>query len=84
MNQSLQTGGNLSLSASKGAVIVSHDISQSIDISLTAFLVTDLDAVQGDSGIVFYNQQKGPSGMATFIPPSDLGNTTSIINLSLI
>jgi len=56
MNQSLQTGGNLSLSASIGAVIVTHDIFQSIDISLTAFLVTDMDAVQGDSGNVFYNQ----------------------------
>ncbi len=75
MKQSLQTGGNIVLSAFKGTVIVTHDISHLIDISLTAFLVTDAGKVQGDSGIVFYNQPEGPLGVATFISPNDLGNT---------
>ncbi|KUO73988.1 MAG: tellurium resistance protein [Desulfosporosinus sp. BRH_c37] len=75
MNQSLQQGGNPVLNGSKGSVIVSHDISITIDVSLTAFLVTDESKVQGDSGIVFYNHPEGPSGMAMFISPHDSGNT---------
>lgn len=75
MNQSLQIGGNLVLGAAKGTVIVTHDNSPLIDVSLTAFIVTDAGTVQGDSGIVFYNQPEGPSGVANFISPYDMGNT---------
>ena len=75
MNQSLQMGGNLTLSTFKGTVIVTHDISHSIDVSLTAFLVTNEDKVQGDSGIICYNQPEGPLGVATFISPEEMGNT---------
>ncbi|CAI9394194.1 hypothetical protein BACSP_00736 [Bacillus sp. T2.9-1] len=75
MNQILQMGANTALSSPKGYVTVSYEISNRIDISLTAFLLTDSDKVQGDSGIIFYNQPKSPSGVATLIPPEKVGNT---------
>lgn len=75
MNQLLQMGANTVLSSSKGNVTVSYEISNSIDISLTAFLLTDSDKVQGDSGIIFYNQPKSSSGVASLIPPEKVGNT---------
>lgn len=75
MIQELKTGGNTPLSSSKGSVIVTHDIDKNIDVSLTAFLVTDAGKVLGDSGIVFYNQMEGPNGIATFIPSVDSGST---------
>jgi tellurite resistance protein TerA len=75
MNQMLQMGANTVLSSQKGNVTVSYEISNTIDISLTAFLLTDSDKVQGDSGIIFYNQPNGPSGVATLIPPVNVGDT---------
>lgn len=75
MNQLLQMGANTILSCLKGNVTVSYEISDTIDISLTAFLLTDLDKVQGDSGIIFYNQPKSSSGVATLIPSVKVGNT---------
>ncbi|WP_028393813.1 TerD family protein [Bacillus cihuensis] len=75
MNQFLQMGANAVLSSQKGNVTVSYEISNSIDISLTAFLLTDSDKVQGDSGIIFYNQPKSSSGVATLIPSEQVGNT---------
>jgi tellurite resistance protein TerA len=74
MNQLLQMGGNTTLSAAKGNVTISHEISKLIDISLTAFLLTDSDKVQGDSGIIFYNQPTSSSGVATLIPSEIVGN----------
>lgn len=52
MNELLQMGANTTLSATKGSVTVSHEISTSLDISLTAFLLTEANKVQGDSGII--------------------------------
>ncbi|AYV68677.1 tellurium resistance protein [Niallia circulans] len=75
MNQFLQMGGNTALSSPKGYVSISYEIANSIDISLTAFLLTDSDKVQGDSGIIFYNQPKSSSGVATLIPSEKVGNT---------
>lgn len=75
MNQFLQMGANTVLSSPNGHITVSHEISNSIDISLTAFLLTNLDKVQGDSGIIFYNQPKTSSGVATLIPSEIEGNT---------
>jgi tellurite resistance protein TerA len=75
MNQFLQMGANTVLSSPKGNVTVSYEISNSIDISLTAFLLTDSDKVQGDSGIIFYNQPTSASGVATLIPTEIVGNT---------
>lgn len=75
MSQFLQMGANTTLSSTKGNVTVSYEISASIDISLTAFLLTDSDKVQGDSGIIFYNQPKSSSGVATLLPAENLGNT---------
>jgi tellurite resistance protein TerA len=75
MNQFLQMGANTVLSSPKGTITVSHEISNSVDISLTAFLLTDLDKVQGDSGIIFYNQPESPSGVATLMPSEQVGNT---------
>ncbi|WNS75469.1 TerD family protein [Bacillus sp. DTU_2020_1000418_1_SI_GHA_SEK_038] len=75
MNQLLQMGANTVLSSPKGNVIVSYEISNSIDISLTAFLLTDSDKVQGDSGIIFYNQPTSSSGVATLLPSENIGNT---------
>ncbi|GKU83947.1 TerD family protein [Niallia sp. NCCP-28] len=75
MNQILQMGANTVLSSLKGSVTVSYEISNSIDMSLTAFLLTDSDKVQGDSGIIFYNQPKSSSGVATLIPSENVGNT---------
>jgi len=75
MNQFLQMGGNTVLSSPKGTVKVSFEMSNTIDISLTAFLLTDSDKVQGDSGIIFYNQPNSPSGAATLLPEELVGNT---------
>ncbi|WP_066392201.1 TerD family protein [Neobacillus mesonae] len=75
MNQFLQMGANTVLSSPKGNVTVSYEISNSIDVSLTAFLLTDSDKVQGDSGIIFYNQPKSPSGAAALLPSEKVGNT---------
>lgn len=75
MNQLLQMGANTVLSSPKGTVTVSYEISSLIDISLTAFLLTDSDKVQGDSGIIFYNQPKSPSGEATLLPSENSGHT---------
>jgi tellurite resistance protein TerA len=75
MNKVLQMGANTVLSSPKGTVTVSYEISNSTDISLTAFLLTDLDKVQGDSGIIFYNQPESSSGIATLLPSEKVGNT---------
>ncbi|KNY29357.1 TerD family protein [Pseudobacteroides cellulosolvens] len=71
MSQSLQPGGNIALGLMQGTVIVTHKLSQDIDTSLTAFLLTDNGKVQGDEGIVFYNQPHGPGGMAIYYPAHD-------------
>ncbi|OKP92589.1 tellurium resistance protein [Paenibacillus sp. P3E] len=75
MNQFLQMGANTTLSAAKGNITISHEISTLIDISLTAFLLTDSDKVQGDSGVIFYNQPKSSSGVATLLPSEKVGHT---------
>ncbi|WP_440114714.1 TerD family protein [Paenibacillus sp. QZ-Y1] len=75
MNQFLQMGANTTLSAAKGSVMISHEISNLIDISLTAFLLTDSDRVQGDHGVIFYNQPTSSSGVATLMPSELVGNT---------
>lgn len=75
MNQLLQMGANTVLDSPKGNVIVSYEISGTIDISLTAFLLTDSEKVQGDSGIIFYNQPESASGAATLRPSANVGNT---------
>ncbi|MED4225596.1 TerD family protein [Neobacillus cucumis] len=75
MDQFLQMGANTVLSSPKGNVTVSYEISNSIDISLTAFLLTDSDKVQGDSGIIFYNQPKSSSGVASLLPSEKVGKT---------
>ncbi|WP_411348577.1 TerD family protein [Paenibacillus sp. WLX2291] len=75
MNQFLQMGANTTLSSAKGNITISHDISPTIDISLTAFLLTDADKVQGDSGIIFYNQPTSATGVATLLPSQQTGNT---------
>lgn len=75
MNQLLQMGANTVLNSPKGNVTVSYEISNTIDISLTAFLLTDLEKVQGDSGIIFYNQPMSPCGAATLLPSSNVANT---------
>ncbi|MBS2971064.1 TerD family protein [Metabacillus sp. KIGAM252] len=75
MNAMLQMGANTVLSSPKGYVRVSYEMSSMIDLSLTAFLLTDSDKVQGDSGIIFYNQPEGPSGVATLLPSENAGHT---------
>ncbi|MTH54083.1 tellurium resistance protein [Bacillus mangrovi] len=74
MNQLLQMGANTTLSSPKGYVTVSYETSNVIDISLTAFLLTEADKVQGDSGIIFYNQPQSPSGVATLLPSENAGS----------
>lgn len=69
MTQSLQAGGNLTIGAFSGTVTVTHAIDDKLDINLTAFLLTEAGKVQGDSGIVYYNQPTAPNGVATFIAP---------------
>ncbi|OIK15048.1 TerD family protein [Bacillus sp. MUM 13] len=75
MNQLLQMGANTPLSSSKGTVTVSYDKSDLIDISLTAFLLTDSEKVQGDSGVIFYNQPTTISGVAALMPTEEIGHT---------
>ncbi len=75
MNQVLPMGANTSLTTASGHITISHDISPSIDVSLTAFLLTDQDKVQGDSGIIFYNQPTSETGVATLLPSEQIGNT---------
>ncbi|WP_409290828.1 TerD family protein [Peribacillus sp. SCS-37] len=74
MSQFLQMGANTVLSSPKGNVTVSYETSNVIDVSLTAFLLTDVDKVQGDSGIIFYNQPVSPSGAASLLPSETAGH----------
>ncbi|MEI2282698.1 TerD family protein [Paenibacillus polysaccharolyticus] len=75
MSQFLQMGANTTLSAAKGSIKISHEISTLIDVSLTAFLLTESDKVQGDSGIIFYNQPTSSTGVATLLPSEQASNT---------
>jgi stress response protein SCP2 len=75
MNQTLQVGGNVSIDAFSGTVTVTHDIDPRHDTNLTAFLLTEAGKVQGDSGIVFFNQPRDPNGAAVFIAPVESANT---------
>ncbi|MEW4194695.1 TerD family protein [Bacillus altitudinis] len=68
MNQTLQMGANTVLNSPKGQLFISYEVSYAIDISLTAFLLTDSDLVQGDNGIIFYNQPESATGVATLLP----------------
>lgn len=68
MNHTLQMGANTVLNSPKGQVSISYEVSSAIDISLTAFLLTDSDMVQGDHGIIFYNQLESATGVATLLP----------------
>ncbi|MEC0983786.1 TerD family protein [Bacillus safensis] len=68
MNQTLQMGANTVLNSPKGQVSISYEVSSAIDISLTAFLLTDSDLVQGYNGIIFYNQPESATGVATLLP----------------
>lgn len=68
MNQTLQMGANTVLNSPKGQLSISYEVSSAIDISLTAFLLTDSNLVQGDSGIIFYNQPESTTGVATLLP----------------
>lgn len=68
-------GANTTLNTAKGHITISHEVSNIIDISLTAFLLTDADKVQGDSGIIFYNQPTSATGVATLLPSEQVGNT---------
>lgn len=68
MNQTLQMGANTVLNSPKGQLSISYEVSSAIDISLTAFLLTDSNLVQGDNGIIFYNQPESATGVATLLP----------------
>ncbi|MCY7672792.1 TerD family protein [Bacillus altitudinis] len=68
MNQTLQMGANTVLNSPKGQLFISYEVSSAIDISLTAFLLTDSNLVQGDNGIIFYNQPESTTGVATLLP----------------
>lgn len=73
LKQFLQMGQNTVLNASNGHIEISYDISSTIDISLTAFLLTAADKVQGDEGIIFYNQPSHVSDVATLLPHETVG-----------
>ncbi|MFW0912280.1 TerD family protein [Bacillus altitudinis] len=68
MNQTLQMGANTVLNSPKGQLSISYEVSSAIDISLTACLLTDSNLVQGDNGIIFYNQPESTTGVATLLP----------------
>ncbi|XNN69238.1 TerD family protein [Bacillus pumilus] len=68
MNHTLQMGANTVLNSPKGQVSISYEGSSDIDISLTAFLLTDSDQVEGDHCIIFYNQPESASGAAALLP----------------
>ncbi|MGG2184266.1 TerD family protein [Bacillus altitudinis] len=68
MNQTLQMGANTVLNSPKGQLSISYEVSSAIDISLTVFLLTDSNLVQGDNGIIFYNQPESTTGVATLLP----------------
>ncbi|KIL25522.1 hypothetical protein C2W58_00574 [Bacillus pumilus] len=68
MNHTLQMGANTVLNSPKGQVSISYEVSSEIDISLTAFLLTDSNQVEGDHGIIFYNQPESATGVATLLP----------------
>ena len=74
MTQTLKQGENTSLNAAAGRVTVKHQAGNSIDVNLTAFLVTDTGKVVDDTGMVFFNQPSHASGAATFTPPTASGN----------
>jgi tellurite resistance protein TerA len=69
----LQPGGNLTLGAFTGAVTVSHDAADDLDINLTAFILDEHGKAQGDAAVVYYNQPADPGGAATFTEPVSSG-----------
>lgn len=69
LNQSLKPGENTTLGLPKGHVVVTHAAGDSLDVNLTAFLVTDAGKVTGDSDMVFFNAPEHASGAAMFIAP---------------
>ena len=75
MNEILQMGSNLTLYDFLGTVVVTHDIDNRHNINLTAFLLTGEGKVQGDNGIVFFNQPRDPNGASVFIAPVESANT---------
>ena len=75
MNQALPMGANAALRSAKGKVTVRYEYSNTKDISLTAFLLTDSGVVQGDAGIIFFNQPKSESGAASLLPTKEIQNT---------
>lgn len=84
MGYILQSGENRVLESFSGTITVTHDIDTSLDISLTAFLLTDSDIVQGDNGMIFYNQPIGPNGVATLLPARNSEKTSChTINFNL-
>ncbi|MDO9455709.1 TerD family protein [Nocardioides sp.] len=69
----LPQGTNQRLAAPAGEVVVEHAADASVDVNLTAFLVTTQGRVRGDDDMVFYNQPDGPEGSARFLPPETVG-----------
>lgn len=69
----LQKGGNTTLCAQSGTIEVSYTLSNTIDVSLTAFLLTAEEKVRGDEDIIFYNQPASPSGAATLVADRTTG-----------
>ncbi|HHQ6722083.1 TerD family protein [Serratia fonticola] len=69
MTQYLKPGENTGLSVANGQVLVTHACSESLDVNLTAFLVTDSGKVRDDSDMVFFNAPEHVSGSAAFSPP---------------
>lgn len=74
MNQILPIGGNTVLSSASGEIVVRYQQSNTVDVSLTAFLLTDEGKVQGDNGIIFYNQPQSETGIATLLPTTTSGS----------
>ena len=73
--QQIPMGGNTVLQEARGKIEVSYTHSPQLDISLTAFLLTNDNKVTGDEGIVFYNQPNGVHGIATWQAPRTVGAT---------
>lgn len=74
MSTLLQPGANISIDSFSGTVIISHEINHTLDINLTAFLLTDSGKVLDDNGVVFFNNPKDIFGIATFISPENTGS----------
>lgn len=67
--KTLQPGENITVPATRGHVLVTHDLDDTLDVNLTAFVLDADGRAAGDEAVVFFNQNAHATGAAHFVAP---------------